>query len=355
MIKIALDAMGSDNAPAADVEGAVMAAREFDYEIILVGNEALIKKELAKFKNTPPNISIRHASEVIGMHEQPVLSVRRKKDSSIVVLSNLAKEKKVDAIVSAGNTGAVVCAATLKCRLLPGIERAGIGVIMPTLKGPVIMIDGGANIDAKPQHLLQYAIMASAYSKYILNNVSPKVGLLNVGEEESKGTGFLKEAYSLLEASGLNFIGNVEGRDFFTGDCDVIVCDGLVGNVALKVSESVAHAFGEMLKRELKSNFLSALGASLARNAFRSLKKKIDYTEYGGAPLLGVDGVCIIGHGSSSPKAIKNAIRVAGEEIAKNVNQHIVEAIGIKTRRGYNGAGRDSGNGLLSANQEIDK
>ena len=327
MIKIALDAMGSDNAPFSDVEGAVSAAREFDYEIILVGNEDLIKKELEKYKPVPPNISIHHASEVIGMHEQPVLSVRRKKDSSIVILANLAKEKKVDAIVSAGNTGAVVCAATLKCRLLQGIERAGIGIIMPTLKGTAIMIDGGANIDAKPSHLLQYAIMASAYSEYILNKKSPKVGLLNVGEEESKGTGSLKEAYSLLESSGLNFIGNVEGRDFFIGECDVIVCDGLVGNVALKVSEGVAHAFGEMLKKELKGSFISIIGAVLAKNALRSLKKKVDYAEYGGAPLLGIDGVCIIGHGSSNPKAIKNAIRVAGEEVVKNVNQHISEAI----------------------------
>src|SRR3989338_4772604 len=276
MIRIELDAMGSDSAPAVDVEGAVLAAREFDYEIILVGNEGLIKKELQKYKPAPANILIHHASEVIGMHEQPVLSVRRKKDSSIVILSNLAKEKKVDAIVSAGNTGAMVCAATLKCRLLSGIERAGIGIIMPTLKGPMVMIDGGANIDAKPSHLLQYGIMASAYSEYILAKKSPKVGLLNVGEEESKGPGFLKEAYSLLESSGLNFIGNVEGRDFFIGDCDVIVCDGLVGNIALKVTESVAHAFGEMLRRELKSSFLSIVGALLAKNAFMSMRKKME-------------------------------------------------------------------------------
>ncbi len=330
MIRIGLDAMGSDNAPLSDVEGAVLAAREFKYEIILVGNEALIKKELEKHKPTPSNISIHHASEAIGMHEQPVLCVRRKKDSSIVVLSNLAKEKKVDAIVSAGNTGAMVCAATLKCRLVQGIERAGIGIVMPTLKGPMLMIDGGANIDAKPSHLLQYGIMASAYAEYILGKKSPKVGLLNVGEEESKGTGFLKEAYGLLESSGLNFIGNVEGRDLFIGDCDVIVCDGLVGNVALKVTEGVAHAFGEMLKVELKSRILSAIGAILARNAFKSMKKRMDYTEYGGAPLLGVNGVCIIGHGSSNPKAIKNAIRVAGEEVVKNVNQHIIEAIAAR-------------------------
>lgn len=325
MIKIALDAMGSDSYPVADVEGAVLAAREFEYEIILVGDKDLIEKELNKHRPIPGNISIQHAAEVINMHEQPVLSVRSKKQSSIVILANLAKEKKVDAIVSAGNTGAMVCAATLKCRLLTGIERAGIGLVMPTLKGTTLLIDVGANIDARPKHLLQYAIMGSAYSQYILNNLSPRVGLLNVGEEESKGTGFLKEAFSLLELSGLNFIGNIEGRDIFTGDCDVIVCDGLVGNVALKVSESTAHAIIEMLKRGLKSNFASRIGAVLSRKALYSLKKKMDYTEYGGAPLLGIDGICIICHGSSTSKAIKNAIRVAGEEVIKNVNQHIIE------------------------------
>lgn len=327
MIRIAIDVMGSDNSPSVDVEGGVLAAREFDYEIILVGKRNLIEKELGKYKPIPERVSIYHAEEVIGMHEQPVLSVRRKKQSSIVILANLAKEKEVDAIVSAGNTGAVVCATTLKCRLLPGIERAGIGVIMPTLRGTTLMIDGGANIDAKPKHLLQYAIMGSAYSEYILNNKSPKVGLLNIGEEESKGTGFLKEAYGLLELSGLNFIGNVEGREIFVGDCDVIVCDGLVGNVALKVSESTAHAIIEMLKRELESSLLNRLSALLGRNAFYSLKKTMDYTEYGGAPLLGINGTCIICHGSSTTKAIKNAIRVAGEEVVKNVNQHIIEKI----------------------------
>jgi len=327
MIRIGLDAMGSDNSPAVDVEGAVLAAREFKHEIVLVGKRELLEKELEKHKPIPDNISIQHADEVIGMHEQPVLSVRRKKHSSVVVLNNLAKEKKIDAMVSAGNTGAMVCAATLKCRLLPGVERAGIGVIMPTLKGTVLMIDCGANIDAKPKHLLQYAIMGSAYLEYIFNNRSPKVGLLNIGEEESKGTGFLKEAYGVLELSGLNFIGNIEGRDIFTGDCDVIVCDGFVGNVALKVSESTAHALIEMLRRELKSSVLTKIGALLAKKAFLSLKRKMDYAEYGGAPLLGIDGVCIICHGSSSAKAIKNAIRVAVEEVTKNVNKHIVELI----------------------------
>ncbi|NQT75444.1 MAG: phosphate acyltransferase PlsX [Candidatus Omnitrophica bacterium] len=326
-MKIALDAMGTDTFPSADVEGAVLAAREFDYEIVLVGKSELIEKELEKHRPVPENISIHHAPEVIGMHEQPVLSVRRKKQSSIVVLTNLAKEKKVDAMVSAGNTGSMVCAATLKCRLLPGIERAGIGVIMPTLKGTALMIDSGANIDAKPKHLMQYAIMGSAYSEFILNNRSPRVGLLNIGEEESKGTGFLKEAYGLLELSGLNFIGNLEGRELFKGDCDVIVCDGLVGNVALKVSESTAHALVEMLKRELKSSAMAKLGAMLSKAALYSLKKKMDYAEYGGAPLLGIDGTCIICHGSSSAKAIKNGIRVAGEEVIKNVNQHIVEKV----------------------------
>lgn len=327
MMRIALDAMGSDNSPAVEIEGAIQAAREFKHEIILVGQKDAIEKELGKHGPVPKNISIFHAPEVIGMHEQPVLSVRRKKQSSIVVLANLAKEKKVDAIVSAGNTGAAVCAATLKCRLLPGIERAGIGVIMPTLKSTALMIDAGANIDAKPKHLLQYAIMGSAYLEYIFNKKSPKVGLLNIGEEESKGTGPLKEAYGLLELSGLNFIGNIEGRDLFKGDCDVIVCDGLVGNVALKVSESTIHAVMEMLKKAMDSSFLSRLSAVLGIGAFSSLKKKMDYAEYGGAPLLGINGICIICHGSSNAKAIKNAIRVAGEEITKNVNQHIVEKV----------------------------
>ncbi|MFC1509529.1 phosphate acyltransferase PlsX [Candidatus Omnitrophota bacterium] len=327
MFKIALDVMGSDNSPSSDVGGAVLAAREFDYEIVLVGKKDIIKKELENYKSVPTNISVCHAPEVIGMHEQPVLSVRRKKQSSIVTLANLAKEKKVDAIVSAGNTGAMVCAATLKCRLLPGIERAGIGVIMPTLKDTALMIDGGANIDAKPKHILQYAIMGSAYLEHIFNVKSPKVGLLNIGEEESKGTGFLKEAYGLLELSGLNFIGNVEGRELFIGDCDVIVCDGLVGNVALKVIESTSHAIMQMLKRNLNSSLKTKLGALLARDAFYSLKRKMDYAEYGGAPLLGIDGICIIGHGSSNAKAIKNAIRVAGEEVTKNVNKHIVDKV----------------------------
>ena len=327
MIKIGLDAMGSDNSPSLDVEGAVLAAREFKYEIILVGKRDFIEKELERYRPIPPNLSISHASEVIGMREQPVLSVRRKKQSSIVMLANLAREREVDAIVSAGNTGAMVCAVTLKCRLLPGIERAGIGVIMPTLKGTTLMIDAGANIDARPRHLLQYAIMGSAYSEYILNNRSPRVGLLNIGEEESKGTGFLKEAYGLIELSGLNFIGNIEGRDIFAGDCDVIVCDGLVGNVALKVSESTVHAIIEILKRELKAGLVSTLAGLLGKGAFCALKKKMDYAEYGGAPLLGINGICIICHGSSSAKAIKNAIRVAGEEVIKNVNSHIVESI----------------------------
>jgi len=327
VIRIGLDAMSSDNSPSVEVEGAVTAAREYNYEVVLVGNKEIIEKELEKYKPVPQNISVYHASEVIGMQEQPVLSVRRKKDSSIVVLANLAKEKKVDAIVSAGNTGAVVCAATLKCRLLPGVERSGIGVVMPTLKGTSLMIDAGANIDAKPKHLLQYAIMGSAYAEYILGKPSPRVGLLNIGEEESKGTGFLKEAFGLLELSGLNFIGNIEGRELFMGGCDVIVCDGLVGNVALKVSESTAHAIVEMLRRGLKSSFISKLSALLGRGVFYSLKRKMDYAEYGGAPLLGINGTCIICHGSSSAKAIKNGIRVAGEEVSKNVNQHIIEKV----------------------------
>jgi phosphate acyltransferase len=228
----------------------------------------------------------------------------------------------------AGNTGAVVCAATLGLGLLPGIERPGIGIVMPTLKGIAFIIDVGANIDPKPSQMLQYAIMADAYLKHVLNKTNPSIGLLNVGEEESKGTGFIKETYELLSQSKLNFIGNVEGKDLFSGKCDVILCDGFVGNVALKVSESLAEAMQIFLKKHLLSNFIGKLGALLLVNNFKKFKKEMDYSEYGGVPLLGVNGIVMIGHGRSNAKAIKNAIRAAKEEVERKVNEKILEGIG---------------------------
>ncbi len=328
-MRIAVDGMGGDNAPRVVVEGAVLAAKEFGYDIVLIGDNDTLQKELFRIKPTPKNISVYHASEVVGMEESPATTVRRKKDSSIVVGANLLKEKEVDAFVSAGNTGAVVCAVTLKVGLLEGVDRPGISLIYPTLKDLGVIIDIGANIDAKPQHLLQYAIMGSVLQKYILGKPHPKVGLLNVGEEESKGTDFMRETNKLLNqcATDFNFIGNVEGGKIYAGSCDVIVCDGFVGNVALKVSEGLAHTMTVLIKRKLQMNLITQLGAILSMGAFKALKKDIDYSEYGGAPLLGVNGVCIIGHGRSSAKAIKNAIREAGEFYSHQVNEHIVDAI----------------------------
>lgn len=326
-MKIVVDAMGGDHAPEVVVEGAIAAVNEYQVGIILVGDEEKIKFFLKKHKYTGDLICVKHASEVIEMCDSAASSFRKKKDSSISVGLNLVKEGLAEAFFSAGNTGAAVCAATLTLGLLPGIERPGIAIIMPSLKGASLIIDVGANINPKPTQLLQYGIMGASYMKHILNKSSPNVGLLNVGEEETKGTGFVKETYELLSKSKLNFIGNVEGRDLFSGKCDVIVCDGFVGNVALKVTESAAEAMHEFLKKHLKSSLLGLLGVWLLKSNFARYKKEIDYSEYGGAPLLGINGVVIIGHGRSNVNAIKNAIRTANEEVERKFNERILEAL----------------------------
>ncbi|MDD5156350.1 MAG: phosphate acyltransferase PlsX [Candidatus Omnitrophica bacterium] len=326
-MKIIVDAMGGDYAPAVVIQGAIAAVKEYNIDVVLVGDEERISALLKKNKYRGANISVCPAQEVIEMHEPAAASIRKKRKSSIVVGLNLVKEGKGDAFFSAGNTGAVVCAGTLSLDLLPGVERPGIGMVIPTLKGISLIIDVGANIDPKPNHLLQYGIMADAYLRHILNRPEPKVGLLNIGEEESKGTEFVKETHELLSQSSLNFIGNVEGKDLFSGKCDGIICDGFVGNIALKVSESVGEAFQEFLKRYIKSSPLALLGVALLRNSFRKFKKDTDYSEYGGAPLFGVNGVVIIGHGRSNVNAIKNAIRVAKEEVERKFNEKILEAI----------------------------
>jgi glycerol-3-phosphate acyltransferase PlsX len=326
-MRIAVDAMGGDNAPQVVVEGAIAAAREFDYDIVLVGDNETVQQELFKKGSKPKNISVCHASQIIGMDEPAALSVRRKKDSSINVGANLLKDGKADAFVSAGNTGAVVCAVTLKMGLLEGVHRPGIAIIYPTLKDLCVLIDAGANIGPKPEHLLQYAIMGDAIQRYILKKKAVKIGLLNVGEEDTKGTDFIKETHRLLNSTTLKFIGNVEGGDIYTGEYDVVVCDGFVGNVVLKVSESLAQTLTIFLKRKLKQGLITRIGALLSLPAFQALKKEIDYSEYGGAPLLGVNGVCIIGHGGSSAKAIKNAIREAAEFASHQLNQRIVDFI----------------------------
>ncbi len=325
MVRVAVDAMGGDHAPEVVVRGAVDAVKKFDVFVSLVGIQDRISEELVKYKFDPARIEVVHADEVVGMDESPAVAIRKKKKSSISVGVNLLKEGKADAFFSAGNTGGVVCATTLKLGLLESIERPGIAIVMPNLQGVSLIIDAGANIDPKPIHLLHYGIMGSAYFEQILGKKNPRVGLLNVGEEESKGTGSMKEAYQLLENSFINFIGNVEGKDIFSGHCDVIVCDGFVGNVTLKASESMAETISTFLKRELLSSIWGKIGLLFARRSFINFKKKIDYSEYGGAPLLGVDGIVIIGHGRSSAKAVMNAIRFAKEEVERKINQNILE------------------------------
>lgn len=326
-MKIVVDAMGGDHAPEVVITGSLEAVKEYDVDVILVGDQPKIEALLKKARYKGNRITIRHAPEAIEMCESAATSVRRKRNSSIVIGLNLVKEGAADAFFSAGNTGAVVCAATLELRLLPGIERPGIAIITPTLKGVSLIIDVGANIDPKATQLLQYGIMADAYCKNILNKSNPSVGLLNIGEEEKKGTEFIREAYDLLEKSKLNFIGNVEGKDLFKGKCDIIVCDGFVGNVALKVSESAVEAMQTFLKRHLLSNIWGKIGLVFMMPSLKRFKKELDYAEYGGALLLGVNGVVIIGHGRSNKIAIKNAIRVAKEEVERQVNAQILEAI----------------------------
>lgn len=334
-MKIAIDAMGGDNAPAEVVKGAVSAAKEFGCQIALVGIEERIREELKRLKPYPDSLEIIHASEVIGMDEPAAFAIRKKRDSSIIRCVELLKSQKADAFFSAGNTGAVVCAATLGLGMLSGVERPGIAVITPTLReNPTLVIDVGANIDAKPIQLLQYALMAEVYYRHIFKYEKPSVGLLNIGEEAAKGTDFIKEAYQLLADTDLNFQGNVEGKDIFKGKTEIVVCDGFVGNVALKVSEGVAEALSEILKRELLKSWLAKIGLFFIYNSLRRVKRHLDYSEYGGAPLLGVNGAVIIGHGRSSAKAVKNAIRVAIKEVESNVIQEMTESIksGLKTK-----------------------
>ncbi len=323
--------MGGDNAPQAIIEGAVEAAGEksTEREIILVGKEKEIKEELAKYNLKGLQIDILKAAEVVEMDEKsPVNAVRARKDSSISRTVDLLKEQKVDAVVSAGNTGAVVAATKLKLRTLEGIERPAIAIHFPNpVTGSSVVLDGGANMDCKPIHLVQFGVMGSVYAEYLLGMQNPRIGLMNIGEEASKGNDLTKEGYKLLEQTKLNFIGNVEGRDVFEGTVDVLVCDGFVGNVILKVSESLGIAIWKFLKDEIRNNLLMKLAASILKPAFRGLRKRCDYAEYGGAPLLGINGICIICHGSSPPKAITSAIKVAEEFAELKVNQRIVDEI----------------------------
>lgn len=329
MIRVAVDGMGGDYAPRVVVDGCVLAANDFsDIEIVLVGPPETLKRELNRHKVIGGKIVIHPASEVVGMGESPVQAIKRKRDSSMMISVDLLKQGKADAFVTAGNTGAAVAASTLQLGLLPGIKRAGIAISTPTLHGISLAIDVGANINPSAEELYQYAVMADIYARNIHHKKNPSVGLLNIGEEESKGTEVLKEAYKLLRDSSLNFVGNIEGRDFFTGKVDCIICDGFVGNVVLKICESMLETAVSLLSREIRKNPISLFGAWLCQPALTAIRRETDYEEAGGAPLLGVNGRVIISHGISSARAIRNAIRVAGELVAKQVNERIVEEIG---------------------------
>jgi len=328
-VQIALDAMGGDHGHEELITGALLAVKQAGLSVSLVGDEVLLHKHLdtlAPDGKTAKLIKIVHSSQVIEMNEHPVDAVRKKKDASVMVAFDLVHRGEADAAVSAGNSGATMAAAIRKLGRLDGISRPGIASIFPTLKKPVVLMDIGANVDCRPQHLFQFAIMAAAFSR--INDVQkPRVGLLSIGEETGKGNSLIKETYPLLEKSSLNFIGNVEGRDVFQGNVDVIVCDGFVGNVCLKVSEGLAEAAMLMLRDEILKSFTAKIGYFLARKAFKSFRKRVDYAEYGGAPLLGINGVGIICHGKSSSHAIKNAILEAAEMVKRNINRDILESL----------------------------
>jgi len=328
-MKIALDAMGGDFGPSHLVPGAVMALREYPHisKLFLVGDAAQIEAELKKQNCNDGKIEIVHATQVVDMSDRAVEAVRRKKDSSISRAVDLVKHDKADAVVSAGHTGAAVAASAIKLRTLPGIDRPGIAAVLPTETNVFVLIDAGANIDARPEHLVQYAFMGTVYSRHVLGYKNPKVGLISLGEEDVKGNEMTKEVFKMLKKSSLNFVGNIEGRHLFEDPVEVVVCDGFVGNVILKTCESISVAIFAWLKHELARTPMRRLGALLARKSFRSIRAKTNYEEYGGSPLLGVDGICIIAHGSSTPLAVKNALRVAAESIEQQVNPHIVEEI----------------------------
>lgn len=324
MTTIALDAMGGDNAPRAEVEGSILAARELGVRVILVGRQDVLREELARHPHRNLPIEIVHAADVITMHDSPMQAFRKKRNSSAHVAAKLVREGEADGFVSAGNTGAVMAVAHFILGTLPSVDRTALAAPFPNSKGTVsVMLDVGANVDSKPAHLEQFAVMGEIYYRAIFGTRRPKVALLSIGEEESKGNDLTREAFNRLKKMPLNFVGNVEGRDVFAGTADVIVCDGFIGNVALKISEGLVEHLVRTLKTALQSTLSAQIGSMLSRSAYQSVKKNLDYSEYGGAPLLGVRGITVIGHGRSNANAIKNAIRVAAELARARLNEKI--------------------------------
>jgi glycerol-3-phosphate acyltransferase PlsX len=342
MVTIAVDAMGGDDAPKAEVEGAIRAARALGIRVILVGKQDIVRVELAKYDDVSDlPIEVQHASEQITMEDSAAKAVRNKRDSSIRVAARLVDQGVAHGFVSAGNTGAVMATAKVVQGMLPGVDRPALASVFPTIKGtPVVVVDVGANVDCSARMLAQFAIMGDIYSRVIFRTPRPRVGLLSIGEEEHKGNDLTRAATPLLKALPIHFIGNVEGRDIYAGDTDVIVCDGFIGNVALKVSEGLVEMVYQMLRESLEATITRKIGYVLSRTAFKEFKKRVDYSEYGGAPLLGVKGVCIITHGRSNANAIKNAIRVAAEFAEGKVNERIEAELAIGQMAGVTAAAK---------------
>lgn len=329
MITIAVDAMGGDHAPKAEVEGAYQAAKHLNVRVILVGREEQVRQELNHHEGwSKLPIDIQHASEVVTMEDSAAKAMRQKRDSSIRVATRLVRDGHAHGVVSAGNTGACMATAKMVQGMIPGVERPALASAFPTVKGkPVVVIDVGANVDCTPQMLAQFAVMGDVFSRVSFHTENPRVGILSIGEEDHKGNQLVHDSRPLLQSLPLNFIGNVEGRDLYSGYADVIVCDGFVGNVALKVSEGLVEVFKHMLKESLEATITRKIGYVLSRNAYADFRKRVDYAEFGGAPLLGVRGTCIICHGRSPSKAIRNAIRVAKEFAEGGLNQQIEQEL----------------------------
>lgn len=334
MLTIAVDAMGGDHAPKSEVEGAIRAARHLGVKVILVGQQDVVRRELEQHDGAfDLPIEIAHASERVTMDDSAARAVRAKRDSSMRVASRLVRDGCAQGFLSAGNTGAVMATAKMVQGVVPGVDRPALVGILPTVQGsPVLLVDVGANVDCSPRMLAQFAVMAEIYSRIVLRRPKPRVGILSIGEEEHKGNELTRSVWPLLQALDINFVGNVEGGDIYAGNVDVIVCDGFIGNVALKVSEGIVEMVKHLLHESLEATITRKIGYVLSRTAYSDFKKRLDYSEYGGAPLLGVRGVCIICHGKSNPNAIMNGIRVAKEFCEAKINQLIEDDLREKVR-----------------------
>jgi glycerol-3-phosphate acyltransferase PlsX len=350
---IAVDAMGGDHAPQCAVEGAVRAASEDGTAILLVGDRQRIEAELARHPaaaHLDGRISVVHAEEVVGMDEPAITPIRKKKRSSIRICAEAVKDRRAAAMVTAGNTGAAMIAAKMVIGTVPGVDRPALAAVLPNAQGRhTVVLDVGANVDSRPEHLREFAVMGHFYAQEVMHTPSPRIGLMSIGEEEGKGTDLTREVFKVLKTTGLNFVGNVEGRDVFKGSVDVIVCDGFVGNVLLKTAESLAELMGSMLREELSRGPRTKLGYLLARPAFDRFRQRVDYSEYGAAPLLGVAGGCFIGHGRSNGRAIQSAIRRAVEFVNAELDRKIGEKLAELHRHeaaGQGAGGTESARGL---------